>query len=57
MGARGRVLQWATGAELLTLIEACERADWLSHLQEAVNPDALAALAGLERSAPFSAGA
>jgi hypothetical protein len=30
-------------------LEACERAGWLSHLQEAVNPDALAALAGVER--------
>lgn len=49
MGARGRVLQWATSAELLALIEACERAGWLSQLQEAVNPDALAAFAGVER--------
>jgi SAM-dependent methyltransferase len=49
MGARGHVLQWATGAELLALIEACERAGWLSRLREAVDPDSLAALAGVER--------
>jgi hypothetical protein len=46
---RSHVLQWATDAELLALIEACERAGWLSHVQGAVNPDTLAALAGVER--------